>query len=214
MKYSVCLLAAGKGTRMQLPYNKVFHELKAGSTLLDASLNLFQSDPDCLQICLMYALEDREYMQERYQGQAKVELHVGGKTRQESAGIGLRSVTCDYVMIHDAARPFVSKAQIAALKETLETEDACLLMVPSVDTVKIVENGYVCQTPERSNVYNAQTPQCFKTELIRACYEKSFKEGRMATDDAQLVEWYSSVPIKAVESDRSNKKITLPQDLD
>ena len=54
----------------------------------------------------------------------------------------------------------------------------------------------------------------FKTELIRACYEKSFKEGRMATDDAQLVEWYSSVPIKVVESDRSNKKITLPQDLD
>lgn len=213
MKYSVCLLAAGKGTRMQLPYNKVFHDLSQGNTLLDASVALFQGDADCQQIVLMYAQEDEAYMKERYQEAEKVELHQGGATRQESAGIGLRSVICDHVMIHDAARPFVTKEQIQALKETLETEDACLLMVPSVDTVKIVKDGYVTETPLRQNVYNAQTPQCFKTSLIRACYERSLKEGRQATDDAQLVEWYTSVPIKVVEGDRSNKKITLPQDL-
>lgn len=213
MKYSVCLLAAGKGTRMQLPYNKVFHPMGQGNTLLDASLYLFQSDCDCEQIVLMYAQEDEAYMIERYEKVEKVELYQGGTTRQESAGIGLRHVTSDYVMIHDAARPFVTKEQIEALKETLETEDACLLMVPSVDTVKLVENGYVRKTPLRENVYNAQTPQCFKTTLIRACYEKSFEENRQATDDAQLVEWYSSTPIKIVEGDRTNKKITLPQDL-
>ncbi len=214
MKYSVCLLAAGKGTRMKLPYNKVFHTMKEGGTLLDASLYLFQSDIDCEQITLMYAKEDEAYMKERYEKADKVELYQGGATRQESAGIGLRHVISDYVMIHDAARPFVTKEHIEALKRTLEVEDACLLMVPSVDTVKLVENGYVCQTPLRENVYNAQTPQCFKTSLIRACYEKSFEENRQATDDAQLVEWYSSTPIKVVEGDRTNKKITLPQDLD
>lgn len=213
MEYSVCLLAAGKGTRMQLPYNKVFHQMEQGNTLLDASLYLFQSDKDCRQIVLMYASEDEAYMKERYEGSDKVELHIGGATRQESAGIGLRSVTYDYVMIHDAARPFVTKEQIEALKTTLESEDACLLMVPSVDTVKLVKDGYVKETPLRENVYNAQTPQCFKTELIRYCYENSFEENRQATDDAQLVEWYSDTPIKVVEGDRTNKKITLPQDL-
>lgn len=213
MKYSVCLLAAGKGTRMKLPYNKVLHPLKKENTLLDASVGLFSLDEDCRQIVLMYAKSDEDYMLHRYGNVDKVELHIGGTTRQESAGIGLEYVNQDYVMIHDAARPFVTKAQIDALKKTLETEDACLLMIPSVDTVKIIKDGYVIETPLRKNVYNAQTPQCFKTELIRTCYRRSLKEGRTATDDAQLVEWYTDVPIKVVEGDLSNKKITLPQDL-
>lgn len=213
MKYSVCLLAAGKGSRMKLPYNKVFYPLQQKSTLLDASIGLFRSDPDCLQIILMYARSDEEYMKDRYKNMDKVELHIGGDTRQQSAGIGLRSVNQPYVMIHDAARPFVTQEQIDSLKAALETEDACLLMIPSVDTIKIVKDDYVVQTPSRENVYNAQTPQCFKTELIRTCYERSLAEGRQATDDAQLVEWYTDVPIKAVIGDRSNRKVTLPEDL-
>ena len=213
MNYSVCLLAAGKGTRMKLPYNKVFHRLKKKKTVLDMSLSIFLRDSECKQVVLMYAKEDESYMIERYSKIHRVELHEGGMTRQESAGIGLHFVNQDYVMIHDAARPFVTKEQIDSLKVALETEDACLLMIPSVDTIKIVKDGYVETTPLRQHVYNAQTPQCFKTSLLKKCYEKSLLEGRQATDDAQLVEWYTDVPIKVVLGDLNNKKITLPQDI-
>lgn len=62
-------------------------------------------------------------------------------------------------------------------------------------------------------LYNAQTPQCFKTDLILSCYERSMQEKRQATDDAQLVEWYSDVPVKVVSGTLDNRKITLPKDL-
>ena len=86
-------------------------------------------------------------------------------------------------------------------------------MVPSTDTVKIVRNGYVESTPDRSLTFNAQTPQCFETKLIQECHKKAAQEGRIGTDDAQLVEWYSDVPVKVVIGDSSNIKITLPKDL-
>ena len=213
MKYSLCLLAAGKGTRKKLPYNKVFYEVRDGDTVLDASLNLFLQDPDCQQILLMYARDDKEYMQERYGQRKEIELYEGGKTRQESAYIALKHVGCPYVFIHDAARPYLERENIELLKQTLETEDACLLMVPSVDTVKIVRDGYVHKTLLRTELYNAQTPQCFKTDLILSCYERSMQEKRQATDDAQLVEWYSDVPVKVVSGNLDNRKITLPKDL-
>ena len=66
MNYSVCLLAAGKGTRMKLPYNKVFHRLKKNKTVLDMSLSIFLRDSECKQVVLMYAKEDESYMIERY----------------------------------------------------------------------------------------------------------------------------------------------------
>ena len=116
-------------------------------------------------------------------------------------------------MIHDGARPFVEKKWILDLKHSLETEDACLLMVPSVDTIKIVVDGYVKESLERKLVYHAQTPQCFKTDLIKECHQLARNKQVQATDDAQLVEWFSKARVKVVLSSFTNKKITLPEDL-
>ena len=116
-------------------------------------------------------------------------------------------------MIHDGARPFVEKKWILDLKHSLETEDACLLMVPSVDTTKIVMDGYVKESLERKLVYHAQTPQCFKTDLIKECHQLARNKQVQATDDAQLVEWFSKARVKVVLSSFTNKKITLPEDL-
>ena len=99
------------------------------------------------------------------------------------------------------------------LKQTLETESACLLMVPSVDTTKIVVDGYVKESLERKLVYHAQTPQCFKTDLIKECHKLARDKQVQATDDAQLVEWFSDTKVKVVLSSFTNKKITLPEDL-
>ena len=213
MNYSVCILAAGKGSRAQLDFNKVFFKFKDGTSVLDKSVFLFNNDPACSQIILVVAKHEQEYVQSLYQDLAKVTITVGGKTRQESVWHGLSLVKNEYVFIHDGARPYLDIKEVNKLKDALMEYDACLLMVPSVDTIKIVENGIVKKSLDRSILYNAQTPQCFKTELLKACHIKAQKEQKEATDDAQLVEWYSDAMIKVVTGDPSNIKITNPQDL-
>ncbi|MCF0107056.1 MAG: 2-C-methyl-D-erythritol 4-phosphate cytidylyltransferase [Holdemanella sp.] len=213
MKYSVCLLAAGKGSRTKLEYNKMFYPLKEGKTVLDVSLQPFLMDTDCKQIIIVCAEHEINHVEKLYKEIEKIEVAIGGSTRQESVYNGLSKVVSPYVFIHDGARPYLKEEQIYDLKKTLEKEDACLLMVPSVDTVKIVEEGYVKETLIRANVYNAQTPQCFKTDLIKKCHEMAKVENRIGTDDAQLVEWYGNSKVKVVIGDASNTKITLPTDL-
>ena len=117
-----------------------------------------------------------------------------------------------YLFMMDA-RPYLNMEEVNKLKQTLSDYDACLLMVPSVDTVKIVENGFVKESLDRSLLYNAQTPQCFKTSLLKECHQKALEDQREATDDAQLVEWYSNTLIKVVTGNASNIKITNPGDL-
>ena len=213
MNYSVIVLAAGRGSRTNLDYNKVFYTFENGQTVLNKSLSVFLSDDDCKQVVLVCADYEKDYVTEKYLYDSRIQIVTGGKTRQESVYNGLQIVNQDYVMIHDGARPFVEKKWIFDLKQTLETEYACLLMVPSVDTTKIVVDGYVKESLERKLVYHAQTPQCFKTDLIKECHQIARNKQVEATDDAQLVEWFADVKVKVVLSSFTNKKITLPEDL-
>ena len=213
MNYSVIVLAAGRGSRTNLDYNKVFYTFENGQTVLNKSLSVFLSDDDCKQVVLVCADYEKDYVTEKYLYDSRIQIVTGGKTRQESVYNGLQIVNQDYVMIHDGARPFVEKKWIFDLKQTLETGDACLLMVPSVDTTKIVVDGYVKESLERKLVYHAQTPQCFKTDLIKECHQIARNKQVEATDDAQLVEWFADVKVKVVLSSFTNKKITLPEDL-
>ena len=213
MNYSVIVLAAGRGSRTNLDYNKVFYTFENGQTVLNKSLSVFLSDDDCKQVVLVCADYEKDYVTEKYRYDSRIQIVTGGKTRQDSVYNGLQVVNQDYVMIHDGARPFVDQEWIVTLKQTLETEDACLLMVPSVDTTKIVVDGYVKESLERKLVYHAQTPQCFKTDLIKECHQLARNKQVEATDDAQLVEWFSKTRVKVVLSSFTNKKITLPEDL-
>lgn len=213
MNYSVIVLAAGRGSRTNLDYNKVFYTFENGQTVLNKSLSVFLSDEDCKQVVLVCADYEKDYVTENYLYDSRIQVVTGGQTRQDSVYNGLQIVDQDYVMIHDGARPFVEKKWILDLKHSLETEDSCLLMVPSVDTTKIVVDGYVKESLERKLVYHAQTPQCFKTDLIKECHQLARNKQVQATDDAQLVEWFSKARVKVVLSSFTNKKITLPEDL-
>ena len=213
MNYSVCLLAAGKGSRTKLEYNKVFYPLNENETILDKSISIFKNDPDCVQILLVCAAYEHEYVESLYGNDPQILIVDGGATRQESVYNGLQHVTSEYVWIHDGARPYLQQEDMDQLKKALQTEDACLLMTPSTDTVKQVQNGYVVRTWDRSQMYRAQTPQCFRTRLICECHELAKAEQKVATDDAQLVEWYANTPIRVIEGDPGNIKITHPNDL-
>lgn len=112
--------------------------------VLNKSLSVFLSDEDCKQVVLVCADYEKDYVTENYLYDSRIQVVTGGQTRQDSVYNGLQIVDQDYVMIHDGARPFVEKKWILDLKHSLETEDACLLMVPSVDTNKDC-CGWLCK---------------------------------------------------------------------
>lgn len=215
MEYSVCLLAAGKGSRTQLDYNKVFYHLNSGKTVLETITDLFLKDPDCKQVIVVHAdYEKKDILKLLDHKDERLEFTHGGATRQESVYNALQKVSQKYVMIHDAARPYLRQQELEKLKTALLENPACLLMVPEVDTVKKVdENGYVIETLNRSQIWKAQTPQCFQTDLIKEVHEIAKKKEKTGTDDAQLVEWFSKVPVLAVQGISTNTKITNPEDL-
>lgn len=139
----------------------------------------------------------------------------GGLERQQSVHKALKSVQdAEQVIVHDAVRPFVSLEEIVrCCREAAET-GAAVLGVPCKDTIKKTDNQQlVSETPDRSFLWQVQTPQVFSTSLIKHAYAKAADEDFKGTDDASLVEWLGE-PVKMVEGNARNFKITYPHDLE
>ena len=147
-----------------------------------------------------------------YKNNTEVKIIEGGETRQESVFKGLLACNNpDLVIIHDAARPFVSSDVIyKCLKKAYETS-AAIAAVKTIDTVKIVaDNGMIISTPERKTLWNAQTPQIFEYKKILELHKK-YKDFNF-TDDSCLFE-KEGLPVAIVEGDYSNYKITTVSDV-
>jgi 2-C-methyl-D-erythritol 4-phosphate cytidylyltransferase len=214
MRAAALVLAAGRGVRLGTDTPKAFVSV-AGKTLVERSV----------ETLLRVSLVDRvvpvlpaEHLA-RWAALAAADpkLHdpvPGGARRQDSVAAGVASLpaSCEFVAVHDAARCLVSPEDIEAAIEAAAETGAAILARPSPDTVKLVEDGSVTSTPERSSCWAAQTPQVFRTDLLREALEKASAEGFHATDDAQLVERLG-VPVRIVEGSAMNLKITHPVDL-
>ncbi len=138
----------------------------------------------------------------------------GGAERQDSVFRGLERVTAEtqLVVIHDAVRPFVSSDLLRRTIEAAEQFGGAVAAVPAVETVKVVESGFIQETPSRDRLWIAQTPQAFHRDLVQEAYRRAAAEGFRATDDAMLVERLG-VPIRVVSSYPENIKITTAEDL-
>ncbi|TDW11827.1 2-C-methyl-D-erythritol 4-phosphate cytidylyltransferase [Breznakia blatticola] len=212
MEYSVIIVAAGKGQRTGLAYNKVFHEID-GKAIINYSVDVFASDEDCKQIIIVTADGEQEHFEKLVHAN-KVEYVLGGDTRQDSVASGLKKVNQDHVMIHDGARPYIDQQLLDQIKETLDEYDACLPMVPVTDTIKQVDaDGLVISTPKREDYQAAQTPQAFSAGLIRDCHSLAKQDKFVGSDDAQLVEKYCACPIKVIPGSYKNRKITTGEDI-
>lgn len=211
MNYSAIVLCAGKGTRTGLTYNKIFHIIE-GKTVYERTMQIFLADDECKQIVVVAKPNELEQLKQLIEND-KIEFIEGGLERQDSVYNGLQLVTQEYVMIHDGARPYVGKDNIEDIKQGLSHYDACLLMVPCKDTIKVVKNGVVEKTLERNTLMQAQTPQAFKTEIIKAAYQKAANTSFQATDDCSLVEQFMDSKIKVIQGSYQNIKITTMEDL-
>ena len=142
----------------------------------------------------------------------KVKIIEGGNTRQKSVYNALQVVKNDYVLIHDGARPLIRKDTIAYVLEAVLDKGAVTVMTKTTDTIKEVDStGRIIRTIDRSKLYNTQTPQAFKTSIIKEAHEK-LKDGNF-TDDCSMLEELK-IPVYIVNGSYTNIKITIKSDLD
>lgn len=144
----------------------------------------------------------------------KLKFAKGGQTREESTYNGLMMVSdeTDIVLTHDGVRPFVTERVIRGAIEELSEENAIVVCVPAKDTIKNAKDGYIAYTPNRSELYNAQTPQVFNRGLLIEGYEKALRERIKVTDDSSLMEVIGQ-PVKVYIGEYDNIKITTKIDL-
>ncbi|MCO7176840.1 2-C-methyl-D-erythritol 4-phosphate cytidylyltransferase [Sporolactobacillus kofuensis] len=217
MDYQVVVLAAGQGRRMGTGGNKVLLDL-AGDPVIIHTLRVFETDPSCTGIVLVIRKDEREQFLNLIEGYhlKKVRKFVeGGKERQESVRYGLAAIETDQkstVLIHDGARPFVTRQGITRVAEAAAEYGAALLAVPVKDTIKEATHFSVKRTLERKSLWAAQTPQAFRLSVIRRAHQESVETHFVGTDDASLVE-QMGVPVKIVEGSYRNIKLTTPEDL-
>lgn len=218
------VLAAGSGRRMHSDVKKQFLLIQ-DKPVIYYSLQVFQQS-FIDEIVLVVSEEDRDYCKKNIVDQfgfSKVKYIVaGGKERYHSVAAGLACLTeCDYVFIHDGARPMITEEILERAYECVKENDACVVGMPVKDTIKIADqNGFIHQTPDRNLVWMIQTPQVFEASLIKGAYrqlldqEKELQEqGIHITDDAMVVETLMKHPVKLVEGSYENIKITTPEDL-
>jgi len=144
-----------------------------------------------------------------------VKLILGGETRQESVYNGLQALPTEAarVLIHDGARCLATSELFDRCSEALSTCQGLIAAVTVKDTIKVVDSqGIITDTPDRSNLWAAQTPQGFEVELLKNCHDRGKKLGWQVTDDAALFE-KCGLPVKIVRGEETNLKVTTPVDL-
>ena len=210
MKYTAVICASGNGSRLNLGYNKVFYQLDQNNRIIDKVITLFKNDFDCVQIIVVTQKDNFELLNNFND----IELIEGKDTRTLSVYEGLKTTTSDYVMVHDGARPYLTQTVIDNVKAELICFDSVVVVVKSIDTVKLVNADMLVEkTLDRNCLYNAQTPQAFKTSVIKQAYDKVVELNLNVTDDVSCVEICSNTKTKVVIGDYANIKITNVSDI-
>lgn len=222
-KITAIVLAAGSGSRMKSKTKKQFMEIKGKPVIWYSLFEFEKSRVD--EIILVTGKEDIDYCKkeivEKYNLKKIKNVVAGGSEGYESVYNGLKEVTGNIVLIHDGARPLINNEIIERSIEGTIKSDACVVGVPVKDTIKRADKeGYIIDTPNRSELWITQTPQSFKTDLVKMAYKKMKEELEKGnttlniTDDAMVVEEFTTNQVRFVQGDYKNIKVTTPEDID
>lgn len=218
-KTAAIILAGGTGERFGRQGGKQLVKI-AGKPILTWSAEAFDAVGDVGLIVVVCPQErHEEYLREAidpFPFVTPIAMAPSGDIRQESAFSGLEYVPDDFefVALHDGARPLVSPALIEHVISTVKGNfdaDGAVVAYRSIDTLKVVENGVVMGTPDRSVFWNAQTPQVFRTGIYRRAHASALADGFVGTDDSSLIERLGG-RVLVVEGSRDNIKLTVPED--
>ena len=214
---SVIFPAAGQGKRMQAGINKVLLTL-GGEPILVRTLKTFSAVEEVGELIVVVAADEVTAVEGQLQkvsGLKPFQVVAGGSERQYSIYNGLQQVAkaADVVLVHDAARPLVSVKTIQAVIDTARAKGGAIAAVPAKNTIKVVDDeGLVVDTPPRSTLWEVQTPQGFRKDILLKANEAAVADKFLGTDDASLVERIGA-PVAVVQSDYRNIKVTTPEDL-
>ncbi|MGM5026636.1 bifunctional 2-C-methyl-D-erythritol 4-phosphate cytidylyltransferase/2-C-methyl-D-erythritol 2,4-cyclodiphosphate synthase [Tardiphaga sp. 862_B3_N4_1] len=215
LKTAVIIVAAGRGLRAGAGGPKQYRMI-GGRSVISRAMEPFCNHPQVFAVQPITNPDDIAVFNEAV---SDLRYHVpanGGATRQASVHAGLEALADhapDIVLIHDAARPFVTPALIERAIAAAQITGAAVPGVAVTDTIKQVnEAGHVEATPDRARLRSAQTPQAFRFDVILEAHRRAAKEGRDDfTDDAALAEW-AGLTVATFEGDLANMKLTTPED--
>lgn len=215
-KYTAIVLAAGSGKRMESNVKKQYMML-GGKPLMVHCLEAFERSA-ITSIILVVApgeIPTAESILTKYNIKKVEAIVEGGDERYDSVYAGLKQIDGGYVMIHDAARPFIEIDVIHRCMSAVALYEAAVVGMPSKDTIKITDDkGKVLSTPLRQNTWVVQTPQCFTYELVKEAYDKMMAaKDNSITDDAMVIERYTEQPVHMIKANYENIKITTPSDI-
>lgn len=213
--FAVILAAAGKSSRFKdKNYKKPFAPLEGRAVWLHSAEKFLNRD-DVKQLVLVISAEDREYFQSKFAANAAIlgiNVVDGGAERADSIQKALEKINSDinFVAVHDAARPCIANEWISEIFAAAEKSGAAIPAIPVAGTLKRVSGGTIQETVPRDGLWEAQTPQVFRRELLLKAYAQ--RGGFVATDDAQLVERLGQ-KVTIVPGSVINLKITNREDL-
>lgn len=206
------ILGAGNGTRMKMEKSKLLLEI-CGKTVIERTVSVFEECPEIDEIIVVCRECDIEEF-ERLLPDENISFVIGGATRQESVANAIDVIdVCDFVVIHDGARPFVTEDVIIKTLDKAQITNAAATGVMVKDTIKVVNPDLdIVDTPDRSTLVSIQTPQIFEFKTYKKALAKASEEGNNYTDDCQLIE-NLGLKVSAVIGDYDNIKITTKSDV-
>jgi len=211
------VVAAGQGKRFGLGIPKQFLKIKGQPLLAYTINNLLKIG--ILSELIIVVSDDRINSKELkaclpLPSSVPIKIIAGGEHRQDSVFNGMQVIDsqAEIVVVHDGVRPFVMPELVRETVRLCSEFDGAILAIPAVDTLKEVENGQIVRTIERSRIWQAQTPQTFRREVLERAYANARQNNIIATDDAMLVELIGG-KVAVVKSTPDNFKITCQNDL-
>lgn len=213
---SVIIVAAGSGKRMNMDINKQFIKLNK-KEIIAHTIDVFYKNKNVDEIIVCIKKEEEEIFKDKIINKysfKNIKIAYGGKERQDSIYNGLKCLDdkCDIVLIHDGARPFVDDRIINESIKVAREKKAVVVGTPVKDTIKVVCDGIINDTPNRVNLWSAQTPQVFEYKLITRAYEEAYENNYYGTDDSMLVENIGQ-EVTMIMGSYDNIKITSPEDI-
>ena len=213
MTVTAIIAAAGFGRRLGAGVPKQLLELD-GRSILERSVGAFLSHPRVRDVVVALPAALAAEPPGWLAGAPRLRVVAGGERRQDSVANAFDAVSddADIVLVHDAARPFVTADVISRSIDAAARHGAAIAAMPASDTVKRVDGAVIVGTLPRESIYLAQTPQAFRREVLRAAVALG-RSGVSATDEAALAE-RAGHPVHVIEGDAGNVKITTAGDLD
>jgi len=214
--FTLIIPAAGIGKRMGSDTPKPYLMLK-GKSVLEHTLSCFRDIDSLKQVIVSTSVSYHDQTSEilnRLFDEVETAVVEGGERRQDSIYNAFQEVSesIHYVAIHDAVRPFIRAGRITECLNATTGTGAAIIGVPVKDTIKQVDADHIIShTPDRSALWQAQTPQIFRKDLYNQAYNYAIDHNVEVTDDASLFE-AAGMDVRIVEGDRENLKLTYPVD--